>query len=381
MTVSNQARKVVYQGDGATYQWSYDFLIPALGDVRVVKVDRSSGNEEEIAPQDFDATGLGNPAGGFVEYPLSGPALTTSYDIVILRDLQYTQEVDLENQGALLPESIEIGLDTLVMQIQQVAEQLSRTLVMSVADSAQATIPVATARANKQLGFDASGNPIAVAVIDPSVQVSSAMVPVVTAPTINDAVALLAGALLDNLIPAGTVWDYSLPTPPTGFVFPYGQPCTSSYPVYRAALIAAGSPYGNDGTDPLMPDYRSRVAAGKSNMGGVDNGGLTGGTVLGAQVGGQNQTLTVDQLPTDPIPFESDPKTVTGAEVSDAMLVVTNTLVQFGSGPVFQAGQQAATKSVTIPAFTVEGDIVLGDGDPVSVVQATLVQNKILKVH
>jgi len=60
---------------------------------------------------------------------------------------------------------------------------------------------------------------------------------------------------------------------------------------------AAGSPYGTNGTDPLMPDRRSTVPAGKSNMGGVDNGLLTGGSVLGAVLGTQTKTLITSNLP------------------------------------------------------------------------------------
>lgn len=105
----------------------------------------------------------------------------------------------------------------------------------------------------------------------------------------------VSGASLGFVIGVPYVW--TLDAVPTGCVFLYGQPCTTTYPLYRAMLLAAGSPYGTSGSDPLFPDYRGVVPVGKSNMGGVDKGNLTGATVLGAILGAQTVTLDATMIP------------------------------------------------------------------------------------
>lgn len=59
---------------------------------------------------------------------------------------------------------------------------------------------------------------------------------------------------VDALAPVGTFAWYSGSTAPDGWVIADGSPVTSLYPDLRALLINEGSPYGNNGSDPLLPD-------------------------------------------------------------------------------------------------------------------------------
>lgn len=95
----------------------------------------------------------------------------------------------------------------------------------------------------------------------------------------------------------GEVRLFALKTPPTGWIFLYGQPCTGSTPQWRNALIADGSPFGTNGSDPFFPDLRCVVPAGTANMGGTNRGILTGGDVFGALLGNQSVTLDLTQIP------------------------------------------------------------------------------------
>lgn len=100
----------------------------------------------------------------------------------------------------------------------------------------------------------------------------------------------VSGANLGFVIGVPYLW--TLPAAPTGCVFPTGQACTSSYPLYRAMLVAAGSPYGTDGTDPLFVDMRGAVAA------GLDSGrGILSGATLGNFLGSQSVVLNASQMP------------------------------------------------------------------------------------
>lgn len=103
--------------------------------------------------------------------------------------------------------------------------------------------------------------------------------------------------------PLGSVFPYIFSTAPAGYIFSFGQAVTTSYPVLRQALIDAGYPFGQSGSDPLLPDLRGRVVFGKDNMGGTGAGRLTtagggvDGLTLGASGGNQSYTFLQANLP------------------------------------------------------------------------------------
>ncbi len=389
MTLATTSTKAVAQGNGANTTWPFTFLIPAMDSIVVSLVDIASGNITVIAPAYFSVTGLGNPTGGAVTYPLSGsPVAATSY-VVVQRTVSETQETDFTLQGAVYPTDIEDALDYVTMICQQLQSQVNQSIVFSPADTVTPVLPSKTARANLLLGFNANGDPVAVSgPLAAGTTVSAAMIPVVTAPTTAAALTALGlpGTLLDLLIPAGTVWDYAAGgTAPTGFVFPTGQACTSTYPTYRALLVAAGSPYGTNGVDPLMPDLRSSVIAGKSNMGGVDNGLLTGGTVLGALLGTQSPTKT---LVTANLP----PYTPAGAVAVSASANATRAFNTGGSTDINtlssgnSAGALSSPNGVPFAGATAAFAGTAAPGQTstpfsYSTIQPTLICNKIIKVH
>lgn len=390
MTITTTANKAVALGNGATTVWPYAFLIPEAGDLTVTLVDRASGNPTVVSPTLYTVTGLGSALGGSVTYPLSGLPLSSAFDIVIERVLAETQETDLENQGTAYPAVIESALDYLTMLVQQLQDQIDRSIIFSVADSSAPELPPASARAGLFLAFDSNGDPIAAAGINPSVTVSAAMIPVVTAPTTAAALVALGlpGALLDLLIPAGVIWDWANGTvAPTGFVFAFGQPCTGLYPVYRAALVALGSPFGTNGVDPLMPDGRSIVGGGKSNMGGVDNGLLAGGTVLGAFLGAQTVVLTLAQLPTGITSAGTSVSTLSGGSAVPISLggSITSRSIAFQAGASnvgpFPETSGGAWNGQTNINGTITGTSNNTGGGSHPNVQPTLVLNKIIKVH
>lgn len=395
MTLATTSTKAVAQGNGATTSWPYTFLIPSLDAVIVTLIDIASGNPTVIPPANFSITGLGNPTGGAVTYPLSGSPLTASTQIVVERFVPETQETDFTLQGAVYPTDIEDALDYVTMICQQLQDQVDRSIVFSVGDTVEATLPVASARANKSLTFNSNGDPIASDGLTPGTTVSAAMIPVVTAPTTADALIALGlpGTLLDLLIPSGTCWEYHASNTtgiPPGFVFPIGQPCTSIYPNYRSKLVAAGSPYGTNGVDPLMPDRRSTVAAGKSNMGGVDNGLLTGGTVLGAVLGAQTITLNSSMIPSHLHAVFAGVETHNHA-VSGANGAVNSTTAVAAAGHAFADVGVAIANTAAATGLTVRDTAggggtanqtaLTGGGAAHANVQPTFICNYILKVH
>lgn len=75
----------------------------------------------------------GSTIGGTVEYPISPAAvLPTGYTITVMRVLPVIQETEFINQGRIQAESIEDGLDRLTMMIQQLTEEISRAIKVTV---------------------------------------------------------------------------------------------------------------------------------------------------------------------------------------------------------------------------------------------------------
>lgn len=130
MTVTTDTNFVIHQGNGVTTVFPYEFRIPLINMAVVSIQDRATGQIDEVLsyPDDFSITGiswLGAP-GGNVTYPLSGAPLPGTKNLVIQRITDYTQDLDLVNQGGFYPESVENQLDKLVFQIQQLAADIGR---------------------------------------------------------------------------------------------------------------------------------------------------------------------------------------------------------------------------------------------------------------
>lgn len=176
-----------------------------------------------------------------------------------------------------------------------------------------------------------------------------------------------------SLLPLiGEIKMWALPTAPTGWQLLIGQACTTSYPLWRAALIAAGNPYGTSGGDPLFPDMRCVVPAGKDTSRGL----LTGSTVLGALLGEQSRTLLTANLPpytpSGDIPAEALSSGVTsqfGTTVQGFGAANPATVMVVNGG----GGNTLSVTGTVDPAFT--GIAQGGTSTAFSIVQPTIVIN------
>jgi parallel beta-helix repeat protein len=84
--------------------------------------------------------------------------------MVITSDIANLQPTDLTNQGGFYPEVITDALDRATIQIQQMADELTRSIKIPISDglSLDMELPTAAARANSFLAFDATGEPTVV---------------------------------------------------------------------------------------------------------------------------------------------------------------------------------------------------------------------------
>lgn len=126
MTVPAQDTRVTYTASGASSTFAYPFLIQSNADL-LVYVDEV----EQTLTTDYTVTGVGTETGGNVVFT-SAPAANAI--VVIMRNMAYQRTAyDYQNAGDFRATTINADLDAVVMQIQQLAEKISRAPLLSVA--------------------------------------------------------------------------------------------------------------------------------------------------------------------------------------------------------------------------------------------------------
>ena len=166
MTTPSTERKAgPLLGTGAQTTWPFTFKVFAATDIAVT-IANSLGVETALV-YGVDYTVILNAnqetsPGGTVTYPIAGSALPAGSTLTIVGDLDYDQPLDLPSGGNFSPLALENQLDRTVMQLQQLKEQVGRSVKAPVSDaSVDMTMPAAAERANRYLSFDLTGRPVA----------------------------------------------------------------------------------------------------------------------------------------------------------------------------------------------------------------------------
>jgi hypothetical protein len=158
MTISSTTVRNSYSGDGSTDTFTYNFKIFQNSDIQVII--RSTDGTETIKTitTHYTVTGAGVSTGGSVIFT-SGNIPTNTQTVVLRRNIPQTQAIDYIANDPFPAESHEEGLDRATMAIQQLQEEVTRSLKLSKTNTMTSTefTVGATARANKILAFDASG--------------------------------------------------------------------------------------------------------------------------------------------------------------------------------------------------------------------------------
>ena len=157
MTVSSSINRASYSGNGALTTFAYGFKVFDQGELTVIL--RSSDGTETVQTitTNYTVTGVGAAGGGNVVF---GTAPASGVTIVILRELDLDQGLDLVPNDPFPAQSLEDSLDKLTFMVQQHNEELGRTIKASrtnVISGSEFTIS-ATDRANKVFAFDSSGD-------------------------------------------------------------------------------------------------------------------------------------------------------------------------------------------------------------------------------
>lgn len=156
MTVQNVIVKNIYAGNGSNTNWPYTFACPE-NHPEFIKayIKDPEGNVHQT--EDFKV----DTSTKTVTYPVTGKVLSAEEKIVIARELPLYQVLNLVNQGPFFAEDVEVTFDELVMMIQQLNEQLGRSLKVGIdidqEKEIDITIPVPTDDGNYGLRITKNG--------------------------------------------------------------------------------------------------------------------------------------------------------------------------------------------------------------------------------
>ncbi|TIW56674.1 MAG: hypothetical protein E5V54_11175 [Mesorhizobium sp.] len=114
-----------YSGNGVTTVFDYEFRIVDENHIKVISADANGVETVLTIDADYIVSDVSNPAGGQVG--LTVP-LAVGKTLTLLRNVPFTQETDLENQGAYYADTVEASLDLAAMRDQQLQEQLDRAV-------------------------------------------------------------------------------------------------------------------------------------------------------------------------------------------------------------------------------------------------------------
>ena len=160
MTVSSATTRNSYSGNGSTDVFAYGFKIFDDDDITVIiRTDSTGAETTKTKTTHYTVSGVGSSSGGNVTFT-SGNIPASGETVVLLRTTARTQLTDYVPNDPFPAATHEDALDKLTFIAQELEEELGRTLKVSqtnVIATAEFTED-ATARANKLLGFDGSGN-------------------------------------------------------------------------------------------------------------------------------------------------------------------------------------------------------------------------------
>ena len=164
MTISSTTRIAgPFTGNGTASTFPFTFKVFAAADLDVVRLNSSTGVETTLAlTTDYTVTlnldQNSNPGGTVT---LVAGVLATGFILTITSGIANLQPTDLTNQGGFYPEVINDALDRATIQIQQMGNDVSRSIKAPISDTTPSMeLPAAADRSGKYLAFNGSGNPI-----------------------------------------------------------------------------------------------------------------------------------------------------------------------------------------------------------------------------
>ena len=160
--ITTTTSRIQYIGNGSTTVFSFPYKFLLNSHVVVYLTDTDGNTVQKSLTTDYTLTGEGTEIGGnviFINAPL------VNFKVTILRVVPLTQLVDYLNNDAFPAETHEAALDKLTMIGQYLDTLFARAVKFPIEDifTFSTDLPIISARKDKLLGFDSSGNLIAMA--------------------------------------------------------------------------------------------------------------------------------------------------------------------------------------------------------------------------
>jgi hypothetical protein len=244
MTIPSTPRKAgPFTGNGVTTSFPFSFKVFAPTDVKVVIANSAGVETVLVLNSDYSVSLNANQdtsPGGTITYPISGSPLPSGSRLTIVGNIDYDQPLDLPPGGNFSPLALENQLDRTVMQVQQLAEIVGRSVSLPVTAAASTRLPAP--EANKFLAWDSTGTALVNAGAGGGNSIDGPFL------------------LLDNTITD----DFTVPT---------GKNALSISPTIAAGVTVTVPP----GSEWVTLDSSSSGGGGGGGGGGVtDHGALTG---------------------------------------------------------------------------------------------------------
>ena len=203
MALSDTTNRQAYTCNGATVAFAFSHPFHAQADLVVLKVLISDGTETTLTiTTDYTISGSTDAEGHYADGGTVTTVATFSslYRLIIYRAPTLTQGVDLvENDPLPVNSGVESPMDRLTMISLRSNEIATRSMRQPDGDSAViGALPAKVTRASLYLGFDAAGDPVALAAPANTTAVTAFM-----ATVLDDATAAAALATLGALPLAG----------------------------------------------------------------------------------------------------------------------------------------------------------------------------------
>lgn len=154
MTVTALAEPITYNGDDSTVDFYYTWKIWAETEVKV-QIENAAGTRiTKTVNVDYIVSGVSNDSGGYVRFTT---APTSTEKVILSSNLPYTQLADYRSNSGYRPATLEYSVDRATRQIQQLKEENDRAITVPEGEDG-ISIPSETARADKIIYFDSSGD-------------------------------------------------------------------------------------------------------------------------------------------------------------------------------------------------------------------------------
>ncbi|MBP2657164.1 MAG: Tail Collar domain protein [Firmicutes bacterium] len=151
MTVSNTVTKNTYTLNSATTEFSYTFVIDKYSDIHLYLYNSSERTTTEITSGFTVDTSTAT-----VTYS-DAANYGSTYKLILSRELELTQDLDLINQGAFYADEVENELDRLMMIDQQIQEELGRSLKVPISCDTSVSTVLPIPVADKSFVWDTTG--------------------------------------------------------------------------------------------------------------------------------------------------------------------------------------------------------------------------------